>query len=172
MIRKVFHKSGGIDILINNAAIFLKTPIGTVKEREWDALFSLNLKAAFFCTQSVGVKMVKQGNGKIINIGDAAGDNLWPSYIPYGITKSGIIAMTKGFAKAFAPSVQVNCINPGPILLPDSYSKSERERAIGRTLLKREGSVRDIASTVRYLLKDSDYVTGSVFNIDGGRSIN
>jgi pteridine reductase len=172
MMRNIFNKSGGIDILINNAAIFLKTPIGTVKEQEWDALFSLNLKAAFFCTQAAGVQMTKQGSGKIINIGDAAGDNLWPSYIPYGITKSGIIAMTKGFAKALAPDVQVNCINPGPILLPESFSESEREKAVERTLLKREGSVRDIVVTVRYLLKDSDYITGSVFNIDGGRSIN
>ena len=80
--------------------------------------------------------------------------------------------MTKGFAKALAPDVQVNCINPGPILLPESFSESEREKAVERTLLKREGSVRDIVVTVRYLLKDSDYITGSVFNIDGGRSIN
>jgi pteridine reductase len=171
VVRKVIGESGRIDILINNAAIFLKTPLGSVKEDQWDTLLSLNLKAAFFCAQAVGVQMLKQGSGKIINIGDAAGDNLWPSYIPYGITKSGVIAMTKGFAKALAPHVQVNCVNPGPVLLPKSFSVSERRTAIEHTLLKREGSDQDVAATVRFLLKESDYITGAVFYVDGGRSI-
>ena len=130
IIREIVNKSGRVDILINNAAIFHKTPLGKVTEEVWDILFALNLKAAFFCAQAAGIHMYEKGNGKIINIGDATGDNPWPSYIPYGITKSGIIAMTKGLAKALAPRVQVNCINPGPVLLPDSYSEDERNKAI------------------------------------------
>lgn len=172
MVREIIKKKGRLDILINNAAIFKKTPLGKVSENDWDNLFTLNLKAAFFCAQAAGIHMYGNGNGKIINIGDAVGDNPWPSYIPYGVTKSGIIALTKGLAKALAPCVQVNCINPGPVLLPSSYSEDDKIKAIERTLLKREGSVKDITATVRFILKDSDYITGAIFNIDGGRSIN
>jgi pteridine reductase len=171
VMQHVITRSGKLDILINNAALFFKTPLGAVKEEEWDLLFALNLKAAFFCAQKAGVQMKKQSGGKIINIGDAVGDNLWPSYIPYGITKSGIIAMTKGLAKALAPTVHVNCVNPGPVSLPEAFSDKERHMAINQTLLNREGSAQDVAAAVKFLLKDSDYITGAVINIDGGRSI-
>jgi pteridine reductase len=171
VVRYVIKRSGKLDILINNAAVFFKMPLGTVKEKEWDLLFAINLKAAFFCAQIAGMQMVKQSGGKIINIGDAAGDNPWSSYIPYGITKSGIIAMTKGLAKALAPNVHVNCINPGPVSLPKDFSEKERRMAVGQTVLNREGSAQDIAAAVKFLLKDSDYITGAVITVDGGRSI-
>jgi NAD(P)-dependent dehydrogenase (short-subunit alcohol dehydrogenase family) len=115
--------------------------------------------------------MKRHGQGKIINIGDPSGSNPWPAFIPYGITKSGIIAMTKGLAKALAPQVQVNCINPGPVMFPDHYNQEERERALKKTLLKREGSPEDISKTVRFVLEGSDYITGAIINVDGGRSI-
>jgi NAD(P)-dependent dehydrogenase (short-subunit alcohol dehydrogenase family) len=131
-------------MLINNAALFYKTPLGTVTEEQWDRLFNLNLKAAFFCARQAGRHMHKQGWGKIVNIGDACGNNPWPSFIPYGLTKSGIIAMTRGLAKALAPQVQVNCVNPGPVMFPDH---SRVERTI-QTLLKRWAS--DVALAVRF----------------------
>ena len=171
LIDQVISKGGGIHILINNAALFYKTPLGQVSEEEWDRLFTLNLKTAFFCAQYAGVHMKEHGGGKIINIGDPSGERPWSSYIPYGITKAGIISMTKGLARALAPDVQVNCINPGPVMLPEYYTEEERDRAIRRTLLKREGTAEDIASAVRFLLEGSDYITGSIINVDGGRSI-
>ncbi len=171
VIDTVVEKGGSIDVLINNAAIFFKTPLGKVTEAQWDRLFTMNLKSPFFCAQYAGELMRRQGSGKIINIGDPSGLNPWPGFIPYGLTKSGIISMTKGLARALAPDVQVNCINPGPVMLPEDYSESERNRALGATLLKREGSPGDIAATVRFLLEGSDYITGSIFNVDGGRSI-
>ena len=171
LVNEVIDKMGRLDVLINNAALFYKTPLGTVNEEQWDRLFNLNLKAAFFCARQAGQYMVKQGWGKIINIGDPSGENPWPSFIPYGLTKSGIIAMTKGLAKALAPEVQVNCINPGPVLIPEHYTPAEKNTAIDRTLLKREGSPEDIARTVRFLIEGSDYITGTILNVDGGRSI-
>ena len=171
MIDRIIDESGQLDVLVNNAALFFKTTLGNVSEDEWDRLFQLNLKAPFFCAQKAGMHMKKNGQGKIINIGDPSGISPWPSFIPYGITKSGIIAMTKGLAKALAPEVQVNCINPGPVMFPEHYDETERERALRRTLLKREGSPADIAKAVRFVLEGSDYITGAVINVDGGRSI-
>ena len=115
--------------------------------------------------------MKRQGWGKIVNIGDPSGVNPWPSFIPYGLTKGGIISMTRGLAKALAPEVQVNCINPGPVMFPDDYSKENQERALKNTLLKKEGTAEDIAKTVRFIIEGSDYITGAIINVDGGRSI-
>ena len=171
LVEQVIEESGHIDALINNAAIFFKTPLGEVNEAEWDKLFQLNLKAPFFCAQKAGMYMKKQGWGKIVNIGDPSGENPWPSFIPYGLTKGGIISMTRGLAKALAPEVQVNCINPGPVMFPDDYSKENQERALKNTLLKKEGTAEDIAKTVRFIIEGSDYITGAIINVDGGRSI-
>jgi len=171
VIDSVVAKGGSIDVLVNNAAVFFRTPLGTVTEEQWDKLFTLNLKSPFFCAQNAGDRMRRQGYGKIINIGDPSGLNPWPGFIPYGLTKGGIISMTKGLARALAPEVQVNCINPGPVMLPEEYPESERERALNATLLKREGRPEDIAATVRFLIEGSDYITGSIANVDGGRSI-
>ena len=171
LVNEIVSKAGRLDVLVNNAALFYKTPLGTVSEQQWDRLFNLNLKAAFFCAQQAGRHMRRQGRGKIINIGDTCGSNPWPSFIPYGLTKSGIIAMTRGLAKALAPQVQVNCVNPGPVMFPDDYSESEKELSLRRTLLKRAGSPQDVARAVRFLIEGSDYITGTVLAVDGGRAI-
>lgn len=171
VVETVVKEGGSIDVLVNNAAIFFRTPLGNISEEEWDTLFTMNLKSPFFCSQCAGNHMRRQGYGKIVNIGDPSGLNPWPGFIPYGITKSGIISMTKGLAKALAPEVQVNCINPGPVMFPGNYTDADKKRALDATLLKREGSPHDIAAAVRFLIAGSDYITGSVLNIDGGRSI-
>ncbi|MHB2154970.1 SDR family NAD(P)-dependent oxidoreductase [Calditrichota bacterium GD2] len=167
----VWQKTGRIDVLVNNAALFFKTPFGKVTEAEWDQFFNLNLKSVFFLSQKIGMRMLAQKSGKIINIGDSGAIHPFPSYIPYSISKAGVMALTTALAKALAPYVQVNCINPGPVLMPASFPQAEKQYAIDQTLLKREGSAYDIARTVRFLVEDSDYITGACINVDGGRAI-
>ena len=171
LVRTAYHQLGRIDVLINNAAVFYKTPLGDVTEEDWDTFFNLNLKAPFFLAQEVSRYMQKQESGKIINIGDAGAENPYPAYLPYSLTKAGITAMTRGLAKALAPQIQVNCINPGPVLMPDYLTDEERTYALEQTLLKKEGSPEDIARTVRFILEGSDYITGAVIPVDGGRQI-
>ena len=171
LIREIMEVAGTIDVLINNAAIVMKTPLGTVTEENWDNLFALNLKPNFFLSQEASKIMMEKQTGKIVNIADTSGLRPWPSYIPYSLTKSGMISLTKGLAKALAPHVQVNCINPGPVLMPDKYSNEQIAQAIEKTLLKRAGQAEDVASAVRFLLEDGDYITGLILSVDGGRSI-
>ena len=171
LIDRIVDEVGKIDVLVNSAAIFIKTPFGKITEENWDKLFNLNLKAGFFLAQEAGKIMFAKGSGKIINIADTSGLSPWPSYIPYSITKSGVISMTKGLARALAPKVQVNGINPGPVLLPNDYTPAQRQQAISQTLLKREGSAEDIAYAVRFLLEDGDYITGTIISVDGGRNL-
>ena len=171
LIQTAQEKLGRIDVLINNAAVFYKTPLGGVTEKDWDTFFDINLKAPFFLAQEASRYMLEQGEGKIINIGDAGAETPFPAYLPYSLTKAGITALTKGLAKALAPQIQVNCINPGPVMMPKDLSEEERRYALEQTLLKREGSADDIAKTVRFILEGSDYITGAVIPVDGGRQI-
>ena len=171
IVSKIIKEQGKIDVLVNNAAIFMRTPFGSIDEAVWHNLFEINLKAAFFLAQEAGKEMQARGAGKIINIADVSGLKPFPSYLPYSMSKSAVINMTKGLAKALAPTIQVNGINPGPVLLPENYSAEARKKAIGFTLLKREGRAEDVAFAVRFLLEDAEYLTGTMLNVDGGRSL-
>lgn len=108
------------------------------------------------------------GRGKIVNIADVAGIQPWPEYIPYCISKAGLIALTKGLAGALAPTVQVNAIASGTVLLGEETDAESKARIEEHTLLKRIGSPDDIVKMVLYLLKDGDYMTGAVVPVDGG----
>jgi len=168
---KALNIFGTVDILINNAALFFKTPFGEIKSSDWDIFHTVNLKNAFFLAQEVSHSMLKQKSGKIINIADSAAETPFPSYLPYSISKAGVITMTKGLAKILAPHVQVNCISPGPVLFPENYDENEKQYAINQTLLKREGSPSDIVKAIHFLIEDADYITGAVLPVDGGRHI-
>ena len=171
LVRKAWHALGGIDVLVNSASLFLRTPIETLTERQWDQLVDTNLKGNFFLAREMGLLMVKRGRGKIINIADWAGERPYKNYLPYCISKAGVIAMTKGLAKTFAPTVQVNAISPGPVLLPPSISRKEKKAILRGTPLHRIGSPNDIANTVRFLIEGTDFMTGSIVAVDGGRLI-
>jgi len=171
IIGQILEHTGTIDVLINNAAVFIRSPLGTVTEEIWENLFTLNLRAGFFLAQEIGPLMKQKGSGKIINIADTSALKPFPSFIPYSLTKSGMISLTKGLAKTLAPEVQVNAINPGPVLLPEYYTENDRLRSIEKTLLQREGEPKDIAEAVKFLLIDGDYITGSTIAVDGGRSL-
>lgn len=171
LLKAAIDAYGDIHILVNNAALFYKTPIGTVNEEDWDTFHDLNLKRLFFLTQTIAVHMRSAGMGKIVNIGDTSALSPWPDYVPYAASKAGLISMNAGLAKALAPEIQVNCVNPGPVMMPEDMADEERRRAVEQTLLRREGSPQDIARTVRFLLEGSDYITGAVIPVDGGRHI-
>ena len=115
--------------------------------------------------------MVAQKQGKIINMTDVATEKIWENYIPYSVSKAGVVALTKGLAKALAPHVTVNAISPGAVLLPDDYSEKRTTYLTETTPLKRIGSPEDIARTAAFLLEGSDFVTGTIIKVDGGRSL-
>jgi len=171
MREEILSKWKKIDILINNAAIFYRTPFMDISEKDWDLFQNVNLKGTFWGCQVMGEIMYQNKSGKIINIADVAAENVWPNYIPYCVSKAGVIALTKGLAKALAPYVTVNAVAPGTVLLAEKYDEEEETRLIERTPLKRIGSPQDIANTVLFLLKDTDFITGEIIKIDGGRSL-
>ena len=163
---KVF---GSLDVLVNSAAVMLRTPVGEVLVEDWDAMFALNLRAPFFLSQAAARVMPPTG-GSIVNIADLAAFETWRGYIPHSITKAGIVQMTRGLAHALAPRIRVNAVAPGPVLLPEGWTKEQADKLIATTPLARLGTPEDVAHAVLYLL-NADYVTGETIIVDGGRHI-
>jgi NAD(P)-dependent dehydrogenase (short-subunit alcohol dehydrogenase family) len=118
--------------------------------------------------RGAGLAMKRQGRGLIINIIDVSVASPWVDHLPYSAAKGGLLTLTLGLAKALAPEVRVNGISPGPILFPPGTPRAEKEAALRKTLLKRIGSPADIARAVLFFL-ESDFVTGVVLPVDGGR---
>ncbi len=171
LFREILRSFRRLDILVNNAAIFPKTPFLKCKESEWDRVLDTNLKAVFLCAQEAGRIMRKRGRGKIINLADWAGIRPYPDYLPYCVSKGGVMTLTKALALELAPNIQVACIAPGPILLPPRYTQKEAKKIKGKVPLKRIGSPEDIVQTVVFLLEGTDFITGSTVFVDGGELI-
>ena len=170
MVDSAMRAFGRIDILVNSAAIFYRTPFPTLTEADWDRFLAVNLKAPFLLCRQVGEIMCRQGYGKIVNVADIAGVKVWGDFIPYSVSKAGLLALTTGLAKALAPAVQVNAICPGTVLLPDGSTTEEQVRAVERVPLRRLGAPEDIARAALYLV-ESDFVTGEVLTVDGGQRL-
>ena len=162
---------GKIDVLVNSAALFYRTPLEKITAQEWNQFLRVNLMGPFLLARRVGLEMRRRGEGKIINVADVAGIAPWADFLPYSVSKGALITLTKGLAKALAPEVQVNAVAPGSVLLPEEYGDKERETIIRATPLKRIGDPADVANTVLFLLEGSDFITGQVVVVDGGRSI-
>ncbi|MEO5656991.1 MAG: SDR family oxidoreductase [Nitrospiria bacterium] len=171
MVGLALARFGRIDVLINNAAVYFKTPFPVVTESDWDLTVDINLKGSFLCARAVADSMLKRGEGKIINFADWAGMRPYRDYLPYCVSKAGVVALTQALAQELAPAIQVNCIAPGPILLPEEMDEEDREKVIRATPLKRIGSPEDIVQTVLYLIEGTDFVTGGTYLVDGGRFI-
>lgn len=169
LARDVEEKFGPIQILINNAAIFEKTPFLEITEEDWDRHLNINLKAPFLLSQAVARGMLEKKEGRIINIADYTAVKPSKDYLPYTISKAGLVSLTKALALELAPHVLVNALSLGPILPPSDYSEEKIGGAANKTLLKRWGNVEEVAKTVLFLLETCDFATGSVFALDGGR---
>jgi pteridine reductase len=174
MVSAVLARFGRVDVLVNCAAIWKRKPLEEVTAADVRAHFETNALGTFLCGQQVGLAMVQQPDGGlIVNIGDWAEVRPYRDYAAYFASKGGINALTRCLAVELAyrnPRVRVNCVLPGPVMLPPDLPEAERRHAIDATLVKREGNPRNIAQAVLSFL-DNDFVTGVCLPVDGGRTI-
>ena len=168
LVERVKASHGRIDALVNSAAVLLRTPLETLSVAQWDQIFAVNLRAPFFLSLAVA-RLMPQG-GAIVNIADHLADESWTQLAPHGISKAGVIAMTRHLAAQLAPRVRVNAVSPGAVLPPDDFDHDARKRLADDTLLQRLGTPEDVAGAVGYLLR-APYVTGQVLVVDGGRTV-
>lgn len=171
LIEQAAQALGPVDILVNSASSFQRTPFGEVTVEQWDRLMQTNLRGPFFLAQAVGVEMKRRGAGKIINLSDSTMPYAVADFTPYAISKAGIEALTRGLARALAPEVQVNAILPGAILPASGGEEAGWEAAIQANLLKRRGYPEDVVQAVTFLIEQGDFLTGVFLPVDGGRSL-
>jgi pteridine reductase len=169
LVEAAVRALGRLDVLVNSAAVMQRTPLGAVTPAAWDAMFALNLRAPFFAAQAAAPHLARHA-GAIVNLADLAAFEAWPSYVPHGISKAGVVQMTRALARALAPDVRVNAVAPGAVLLPDAWPAEAAERLAASTPLGRLGSPDDVTRAILFLL-DSDYITGETLIVDGGRHV-
>jgi pteridine reductase len=169
LMKDVATRFGGLDVLVNSAAVMVRTPFGEVTPKQWDAIMALNLRAPFFLAQAAA-PLLRAARGVVVNIADLAAFETWPAYLPHGISKSGVVTLTRSLARVLAPEVRVAGIAPGTVLLPDNWDPEAAEHLRQTTPLERNGSPGDVTATVLFVL-DSDYLTGETIIVDGGRHV-
>jgi len=159
---------GPLDILVNNAAIYERTPLAAIDDDAWDRTLATNLKAPFFLARDLGLAMKRAGSGAIVNLTDWAVKRPYIDRLPYFAAKAGLEAMTVGLARALAPEVRVNAVAPGAIMPTEGLGAPADELAAAN-LLGRLGGPEPVVSAVLFLLRN-DFVTGTILPVDGGRS--
>jgi pteridine reductase len=168
LVNAVTDAFGRLDLLVNSAASMQRTPIGEVTPAAWDAIMALNLRAPFFAAQAAATRMTT--GGVIVNLADLGAFETWPGYVPHGISKAGVVQMTRALARVLAPRIRVNAIAPGVVLLPEGWAPASADRLAATTPMKRIGSPDDVLRALDYLL-DAEFVTGEVLLVDGGRHV-
>ena len=172
LVQKTIDTFGRIDILVNNAGITRDNLLMRMKEEDWDAVLSTNLKSVFLMTKAVSKVMMKQRSGKIVNIASVVGIMGNAGQANYSAAKAGVIGFTKTMARELASrNITVNAVAPGFIAtdMTEILSDAVKEDLAKKIPLARMGTADEVASAVTFLTSNlADYITGQVLNVDGG----
>ena len=172
MVQKTADAFGRIDILVNNAGITRDGLLARMKEEDWDAVLSTNLKGVFLTTKAVAKLMMKQRAGRIVNMASVVGVSGNAGQANYSAAKAGVIGFTKTIARELASrGVTTNAVAPGFIAtdMTSVLSDKAKEAALTGIPLGRMGTPEDVAAAVLFLVSDqSSYITGQVLHVDGG----
>jgi len=173
MVKSSLEEFGQVDILVNNAGILEGGKSEELSLDVWEKVVSVNLTGPFLCSRAVGIHMLKRGKGSIINVASVAGINGSPGNMPYGVTKAGLIMMTKALAAEWGNTLRVNSISPGVFAsdMTDDFLKDEEfMNNLRRNVpLGRHATADELIGTIVYLASDaSSYVNGHNLVIDGG----
>jgi pteridine reductase len=160
---------GRLDVLVNSASLFESAPLLAVSAEDWDRVMAVNLRAPFLLTRAAA-PFLDDAGGVIINISDLAGLQAWSAFPHHGVSKAGVIHLTRVSARSLGPGIRVNCVVPGTVLPPDDYTDEQVAASVERTVLKRVGSPRDVVEAMLFLIR-SDFATGSIVVVDGGRML-
>jgi pteridine reductase len=161
---------GRLDVLVNSASFWRRTPWAELDEDAWDQLLGTDLKGAFLCSRAAAPHLAAHGDGAIVNIVDLSAFVPFPNMLPHSVAKAGLLSMTYALAMELAPAVRVNAVAPGPVLPPPDYDEKLVTATARRTLLGRWGAPEDVAGAVVFLAQ-AGYVTGVVLPVDGGERL-
>jgi pteridine reductase len=169
LVEEVLARFGRLDLLLHSASPWLEKPVAEVTEEDWDDVFSVGPRAAFFLARAAAPALAESG-GAILLVSDVAATQAWPRHLPHAVSKAAVDALVRNLAVALGPSVRVNGIAPGIVLPPEDVPPEEVARLVARTPLGRAVSVDDLVSAALYLASNRS-ITGQVLAVDAGRSV-
>jgi pteridine reductase len=163
-----------LDVLVNNASSFFPTPWETASQKDWQALFTINVQTPFFLTQALLPLLIK-GNGSVINLIDIHADRTLEQHPIYCASKAALKNLTLSLAKDHGHELRCNGVSPGAILWPEDNGKTGNDSSTQQAILskipaKRLGDEKNISDTVLFLVNNS-YINGQIINVDGGRTV-
>jgi pteridine reductase len=170
LVEAAVARFGRLDVLVNSASLWRRTPWAELDEAAWDQLLDIDLKGPFLCAKSAAPHLAAHHDGAIVNIVDLSAWAPFPNYMPHSAAKAGLLNLTYALAIELAPGVRVNAIAPGPVLPPPNFTEKQLEATARRTLLGRWGTPEDVAQAVVFLARAS-YITGAVLPVDGGERL-
>ena len=173
-VSAVVSRFGRLDVLVNMASVYRKTPLQSLTGDDFDQMIAANLAAPFHTAIAAARQMLTQEDddgikGKIVSIGDWASDRPYKDYLPYLVAKGGLATMTLALAKELAPHVAVALIQPALIDPPADFTAADTASVIAQTPMRRRGTPDDVNRLILYLLEGTNFVTGVCYRVDGGR---
>lgn len=170
LVDEAVGKLGRLDVLVNSASLWRKTPWAELDEPAWDQLVDIALKGPFLCAKAAAPHLTAHGDGAIINIVDLSAFVPFAGYMPHSAAKAGLVNLTYSLAMELAPAVRVNAIAPGPVLPPPDYTEKQMQAAAKHTLIGRWGTAEDVAAAAVFLAQ-APYITGVILPVDGGERL-
>lgn len=174
LVAETVQLFGSLDVLVNLTSIYTRTPFDELQPDDYHEALASNLTAPYFTAIAAAAAMRRQPvinglQGKIIHFTDWAVDRPYRGYLPYLVAKGGLVTLTKALAIELAPTITVNAIAPGSVEPPPGISQEELEKIRASSSLNRLGTPDDVIHAALYLLEGTDFVTGEVYRVDGGR---
>ena len=163
---KLVAHAGALDIVVNSAAGYARTPLSTLTDDAWDDMLALNLAAPMRLMREAS----RAGVSAIVNIVDVAAWQPWANWSAYATSKAALLHLSRCLAIELAPRTRVNCVAPGTVIFPDDWDEARRAQQLAKVPLGRAGSPSDVARAVRFLCEEP-YLTGVCIPVDGGAGL-
>ena len=155
---------GGLDLLVNNAAVFESAPLAEITVDQWDAVFETNTRGPFLVAREA-LPHLRAARGRIVNLGSLGGSHPWATHAHYCSSKAALHMLTQTMAKAFAPEVSVNCVAPGYV---EFEASKETQHFAAKTPMGRNASAEDVAAAVWFFAAGPHFISGQILTVDGG----
>lgn len=168
MVDAARERFGSVDILVNSASLWRRTPFPTDDLSAWRTVTGILINGPMYCANAVAPMMLERGEGAIVNIVDLSAWQPWPDRAAHTVGKAALLALTRQLALELAPAVQANAVAPGPVLPVPGRSDAQNAEIVRDTLKERWGKPDDVTEAVLFLVR-ADYITGEVIVVDGGQ---
>ena len=166
-LKRVTSEFGGLDVLVNNAAIYQTLEFESISVKQWDEMFATNARGPFLVSRAA-LKTLRQRRGRIVHMGSLGGLRPWATHAHYCASKAALAMLTEVMAKALAPEIAVNCVAPGMVDLGEGRDSGFLRRIAGRTPMRRNGTAEEVVRAVMFFATAPHFITGQVLAVDGG----